>query len=49
MAALHHICDECGSEFTLKYDETLVEDDPQLCPFCGEYILELDEIEDEDE
>jgi DNA-directed RNA polymerase subunit RPC12/RpoP len=50
MAVLHHICNECSSEFTLKYNEEQTESDPQNCPFCGEYIYEdMDTIEDEDE
>jgi len=49
MASLHHICESCESEFTIKYNGEQVEDDPQICPFCGEYILESDNIEDEDE
>ena len=50
MATLHHICDECGSDFTLKYDEEQTESDPQNCPFCGEMLIDTDDInEDEDE
>jgi len=50
MATLHHICDECGSEFTLKYDEEQTEDSPHYCPFCGEMLIDTDDInEDEDE
>ena len=50
MATLHHICDECSSEFTLKYNEEQTESDPIHCPFCGEYIYEdMDNVEDEDE
>lgn len=39
MASLHHICDSCDSEFTIKYNEDACEDDPIYCPFCSEYIL----------
>ena len=49
MASLHHICDNCGSEFTIKYDENQAEDSPHYCPFCCEMIVDIDEIEDEDE
>jgi uncharacterized protein with PIN domain len=38
MKTLRHLCDECNSEFTLKYDEEIVESDPLHCPFCGTYI-----------
>ena len=50
MASLHHICSECSSEFTIRYDDEQTESDPQNCPFCGAYILEgMDNVEDEDE
>lgn len=49
MATMHHTCDECGSEFSIKYDENQVESDPQNCPFCGEYIYELGDLEEDDE
>ena len=39
MATLNHTCDNCESEFTLKYNEELCDDDPIYCPFCSEYIL----------
>ena len=39
MATLNHVCGNCESEFTLKYNEELCDDDPIYCPFCSEYIL----------
>ena len=39
MATLNHTCDNCESEFTIKYNEELCDDDPIYCPFCSEYIL----------
>lgn len=39
MANLHHTCDNCDSEFTIKYNEEKCDDDPIYCPFCSEYIL----------
>jgi hypothetical protein len=48
MATLHHVCGNCDSEFTIKYDVEKCEDDPHVCPFCSEYILE-NETEDEDD
>lgn len=45
---LHRICDNCDSEFYLKYDSEQVEDDPSYCPFCGELLIEF-EITDDDE
>ena len=49
MATLHHICNECSSEFTLKYNEEQTESDPIHCPFCGEYLLEAEEFQDDDD
>jgi len=49
MNTLHHICDNCSSEFIIKYYEDDVEDSPSYCPFCAEYILEVDNIETEED
>lgn len=50
MATLNHVCDNCESEFTIKYNEELCEDDPIYCPFCSEYILlEGDNSDTEDD
>jgi len=49
MAVLHHICNECSSEFTLKYDEEQVEDAPHYCTFCGEMMIDFDENYEDDE
>lgn len=48
MATLHHHCEECNSEFSIKYDEEQCESDPQNCPFCGEYIYDLGEVDDDE-
>jgi DNA-directed RNA polymerase subunit RPC12/RpoP len=50
MATLNHVCEDCNSEFTIKYDEDICEDDPIYCPFCSSYILlESDELQDDDD
>lgn len=49
MQTLHQICDNCDSDFTIKYDEESVEDSPQFCPFCGEILIDFEKIEDEDD
>ena len=49
MAAVHHTCDNCDSDFTIKYDEEQVEDSPAFCPFCGEMLIDFERVEDEDE
>jgi DNA replicative helicase MCM subunit Mcm2 (Cdc46/Mcm family) len=48
MAALHHTCDNCDSEFTVKYDEEVCDDSPHFCPFCGEMLVDFEEIEDDE-
>jgi len=49
MTTLNHVCDSCESEFTLKYNEELCDDDPIYCPFCSEYILlDSENIPEED-
>lgn len=39
MSKLHHTCNNCDSEFTIRYDQENCESDPVYCPFCAEYIL----------
>ena len=40
-------CDECGKEYTIKFDFDETEEDPGFCPFCGhtaeDYILVSEE------
>jgi hypothetical protein len=47
--SVHQTCDNCDSEFTIKYDPEACEDDPRFCPFCGEMLIEFDTVDDEDE
>jgi len=49
MASLHHICDSCGSEFTIRYDESQCEDDPHFCSFCGEMLVDVEDISGDDD
>jgi len=50
MATLNHVCGNCESEFILKYNEELCDDDPIYCPFCSEYILlDSENIPEEDD
>jgi DNA replicative helicase MCM subunit Mcm2 (Cdc46/Mcm family) len=49
MKSLRHLCDNCGSDFTIKYDDAQCETDPLHCPFCAEYIVDSEEINDDDE
>jgi hypothetical protein len=49
MTTLIHTCDECDSQFQIKYDIEKCDSDPTYCPFCSSYILENDEYVEEDE
>lgn len=46
---LKHKCQECDSQFKIIYDEEKCDDDPHLCPFCGEYIIEDTDDADRDD
>ena len=37
MPDLKLICDNCGSTFTLSYEEDEVSYSPSHCPFCGDF------------
>lgn len=39
----HFVCNECESEFDLKYNDELVEGLPTFCPWCCAYISEEEE------
>ena len=45
---VQHTCDECGSEFAIKYDPDTCDDDPQYCPFCAELLIEFDTVDDDE-
>jgi predicted nucleic acid-binding Zn-ribbon protein len=49
MPTLKHSCETCDSTFTVNYDEELCEDAPHYCPFCGDYIIEDDYVEEDEE
>ena len=40
------LCNNCGAEYMLTYDEDNIMEDPCFCPFCGpkNILLEIDEI-----
>jgi hypothetical protein len=48
MATLNHTCDQCDSQFTIRYDEEVCEDSPQYCPFCSEMIIEFEQVDDDE-
>jgi len=50
---LNALCENCDSEFSLKYDKSVVSDHENVCcPFCKEFLNTDDSInyqmEDED-
>lgn len=40
MVTTKFFCEECEVNFTLKYNEDLVEGPPCFCPWCSAYISE---------
>ena len=49
MPTLVHTCDECDSEFQLKYDIDKCDSDPTYCPFCSDPIENADQDEMEED
>jgi transposase-like protein len=48
MTSMRYTCESCESQFTIQYDEMHCEDSPTFCSFCGEYLVDDAEV-DEDE
>jgi predicted nucleic acid-binding Zn-ribbon protein len=48
MKTIKTTCHACESQFSITYDTEVVEQDPLHCPFCGEYLLEHEEVDDVD-
>ena len=48
MNTLKHECGVCDSAFAIHYDEMECEDAPHYCPFCGEYLIDELDIEDDE-
>ena len=46
-------CHGCDAEYVVVYDTDIIDEDPVVCPFCGEEILseeeDLNDGEDEEE
>jgi hypothetical protein len=40
---LEKTCNNCGSSFTLSYEEDEVSYQPTNCPFCGDYFEDSSE------
>ena len=41
-------CHGCDAEYTVVFDTDIIDEDPLICPFCGEDILSEDENLDDD-
>jgi hypothetical protein len=47
MKYLSFVCPCCDANYSVEYDEVVIDDDtPIFCPFCSEEIEELDLDED---
>jgi RNA polymerase-binding transcription factor DksA len=42
------ICEECDSEYTIKYARNMVSGTATYCVFCGEAMEVADELDDVD-
>lgn len=40
------VCNQCQTPFTLFVDDSLTEDEPSFCPFCGVAMAIEEEEED---
>lgn len=46
---LNIICENCDSEYAIRFVKHSVSGDPSHCAFCGESIEEADEGDDDEE
>jgi len=47
---VHVDCKECESDFIIDYDEEVVSKDvPEVCPFCGEPIESVEDLNEDDD
>lgn len=49
MPLIKHTCETCDSQYTIVYEEELCEDAPHYCPICGDYMIEDDYANDEED
>jgi NAD-dependent SIR2 family protein deacetylase len=35
-------CSECDTRFSIVWNRNLVYDQPQYCPFCGDYVNDIE-------
>ena len=48
MPVLKHTCEVCESSFSINYSDMECEDAPHYCPFCGEYLIDELDLDDEE-
>jgi CRISPR/Cas system-associated protein Cas10 (large subunit of type III CRISPR-Cas system) len=48
MTKINHLCENCGSRFSITYEESTCESDPTFCPMCAEMMFIDDDIEEDD-
>jgi len=48
MPTLSYICETCDSEFTIDFDDTIMDEAPTFCPFCGDTDIYEDEFRSND-
>lgn len=41
-------CTNCDVEFELDYDDSVIEEEPTFCPFCGDIEITEEESQDLD-
>lgn len=42
------LCLECDASFYIAWDRSLLIEDIEFCPFCGEEIDEIEDVTEED-
>jgi hypothetical protein len=38
MPSIKHSCNDCDSNFIIRYDDRSCDSDPTYCPFCSGYL-----------
>jgi predicted RNA-binding Zn-ribbon protein involved in translation (DUF1610 family) len=42
-------CESCGAEFSVKNADENDNDSVEFCPYCGDELIEWDDVDDENE
>jgi hypothetical protein len=46
---IKHNCENCDAKYKIIYNEEDCDDAPHFCSICGNYIVETDEEQDEED